>query len=227
LLVNPDVLLSRRAFQTLSALLDEHRRIAACAPALTNPDGSTQVGSAGYLPSVASVTRHAFALTHLSGGGGRSLFVPARAAGTQGEFRSVDWLSAACLMVRRRAFADVGGFDERFFLYGEDIDLGKRLRARGWEMAYVPGVSVEHEHLQADRRLARRAPDGAWLDGLDLYYRLHTPRARRLLHVIGGAGFALRALAHSVRPGDRAHRRAQRDRMLDFMRRSARHAVNG
>lgn len=228
LLINPDVLLSRRTFRTMAALLDERPRVAACAPALTNPDGSAQVGAAGYLPTVASVARHAFPLARLLGGnGGRALFVTSGARATESGFRSVDWVSAACMLIRRSAFRDVGGFDERFFLYGEDIDLGKRLCERGWELAYLPGVSVEHEHLQADLQRAQRAPDYAWLDGLDLYYRLHAPRTRRLLHAIGCSGFALRALAHTVRSGDRARSRVQRDRMLGFMRRSAHHALTG
>jgi len=224
LLINPDVVLSRQAFRSMAELLDGNPRVAACAPRLTNPDGSPQVGSAGYLPSIASVTRQALPLARLLGKGeGRALFVSPGARAADGGFLSVDWLSAACMLIRRRAFEEVGGFDERFFLYGEDIDLGKRLRERGWQLAYLPQVSVEHEHLQADRQQARRAPDCAWLDGIDLYYRLHTPRLRRLLHGIGCGGFALRALVHTVRPGHRA----QRDRMLAFMRRSAHHAVAG
>lgn len=226
LFVNPDVRLSAQAMRTLAALLDEHPRVAACGPTLINPDGTGQVGSAGYLPSVTSVTSQALALPYLSGGRGRSLFVPAHLRAARRQFRSVDWLSAACMLIRRRAFEQVGGFDERFFLYGEDIDLGKRLRDSGWQMAYVPEVRVEHEHLHTDRQQAQRAPDWAWLDGLDLYYRLHTPRVRRLLHAIGWIGFALRALAYTVQPGH-AHRRAHRDRMVAFMRRSAHHASAG
>ncbi|MGD8328502.1 MAG: glycosyltransferase family 2 protein [Acidobacteriota bacterium] len=224
LLINPDATLTRAAFRAMTGILDEHPRVAACAPRLTNPDGTAQVGSAGYLPTVATVTRQALPLARLLGGkGGRSLFVAAEPRAGEEGFRGVDWLSAACMLIRRRAFEEIGGFDGRFFLYGEDIDLGKRLRERGWELAYLPRVSVKHEHLQADRGRAHRASDCAWLDGLDLYYRLHSPRLRRLLHTIGGSGFALRALAHSARRRDRV----QRDRMIAFMKRSAHHALAG
>ncbi len=54
------------------------------------------------------------------------------------------WASAAALLVRRSAFESVGGFDARFFMYGEDVDLSWRLRARGWRLLYQPKFAVVH-----------------------------------------------------------------------------------
>jgi GT2 family glycosyltransferase len=54
------------------------------------------------------------------------------------------WSSAACLLLRRVAFAEVDGFDETFFMYGEDVDLSGRLRAAGWKLRYVPSAVVWH-----------------------------------------------------------------------------------
>ena len=54
------------------------------------------------------------------------------------------WSSAACLLVRRSAFAEVNGFDDAFFMYGEDVDLSGRLRAGGWKLRYVPRAVVWH-----------------------------------------------------------------------------------
>lgn len=62
-----------------------------------------------------------------------------------GKSRVVGWLSAACLLCRRTAFEQAGGFDERFFLYFEDIDLCLRWRRAGWKMVHVPAVRVFHE----------------------------------------------------------------------------------
>jgi GT2 family glycosyltransferase len=56
----------------------------------------------------------------------------------------VGWLSAACLLCRREAFEAVGGFDERFFLYIEDIDLCLRMRKAGWRLLYIPRARVFH-----------------------------------------------------------------------------------
>lgn len=226
LIVNPDVCVDATVIRAMRDALADDDRLAACAPALRHPDGTLQVGAAGHLPSLGSVWRQAFPLTRLFGGrGGRSLFVPAIEAAADAPPAAVDWLSAACLLVRREAFDAVGGFDERFFLYGEDIDLGKRLGEAGWRLTLLPSLTVEHTHLQADRERVHRAADDAWLDGLDLYYRLHMPRARRLLHAIGWGGFAARALVATLPRGHAAARRLRRERMVAFMRRSAHHAL--
>ena len=58
---------------------------------------------------------------------------------------SVGWLSAACLLCRREAFEQAGGFDERFFIYFEDIDLCYRFRKAGWKLIHVPAVRIFHE----------------------------------------------------------------------------------
>ncbi|HEY8001675.1 MAG: glycosyltransferase family 2 protein [Vicinamibacteria bacterium] len=63
----------------------------------------------------------------------------------------VDWAVGACLLLRRSAFDRVNGFDERYFLYFEDVDLGVRLRAAGYRLRYVPTVRVFHDHGAASR----------------------------------------------------------------------------
>ncbi len=60
--------------------------------------------------------------------------------------RNVDWLIGACLLVRRRAVADVGPMDERFFLYFEDVDWCARMHLRGWQVLYVPDAVMIHHH---------------------------------------------------------------------------------
>jgi GT2 family glycosyltransferase len=76
--------------------------------------------------------------------------------------RAVDSLSGACMLLRRAAFEQVGGFDERFFLYAEDVDLCLRLRRAGGELVYVADAIVEHD------RGASRATDP---DASELHYR--------------------------------------------------------
>src|SRR5439155_522281 len=58
--------------------------------------------------------------------------------------REVDWVSGAAMLIRRSAFEQVGGFDEAFWLYGEELDLGTRLRDAGWKVLATPALEVLH-----------------------------------------------------------------------------------
>ncbi|MGH3635988.1 MAG: glycosyltransferase family 2 protein, partial [Mycobacterium sp.] len=70
--------------------------------------------------------------------------------------RPVGWLSGSCLLVRRAAFDQVGGFDERYFMYMEDVDLGDRLGKAGWLNVYVPSAEVLHHKGHATGRESTR-----------------------------------------------------------------------
>ena len=59
--------------------------------------------------------------------------------------RPVGWLSGSCLLLRSAAFDEIGGFDERYFMYMEDVDLGDRLGRAGWQNVYVPSAEVLHD----------------------------------------------------------------------------------
>ena len=59
--------------------------------------------------------------------------------------RPVGWLSGSCLLLRRQAFDAIDGFDERYFMYMEDVDLGDRLAGAGWQNVYVPSAEVLHD----------------------------------------------------------------------------------
>jgi N-acetylglucosaminyl-diphospho-decaprenol L-rhamnosyltransferase len=66
--------------------------------------------------------------------------------------QTVDWVSGACFMTRRSAFEQVGGFDEAYFMYAEDVDLCWRLGRVGWQVAYVPAAEVTHvQAVSTDR----------------------------------------------------------------------------
>src|SRR5699024_6069335 len=58
--------------------------------------------------------------------------------------RPVGWLSGSCLLLRKAAFDSIGGFDARYFMYMEDVDLGDRLGRAGWQNVDVPDATVVH-----------------------------------------------------------------------------------
>ncbi|SFW42837.1 glycosyltransferase family 2 protein [Amycolatopsis australiensis] len=80
--------------------------------------------------------------------------------------RAAEWLSGSCLLLRREAFESVGGFDSRYFMYFEDVDLGDRLGKAGWLNVYVPSAGVMHlgghSTSQASEKMLKAHHDSAY-----------------------------------------------------------------
>lgn len=89
-----------------------------------------------------------------------------------------DWFTAACVLLRRRAFDEVGGFDEAFFLYFEDVDLCRRLRLRGWKLTEVPQARAVHVKGGSG---SPATIDLEYRRSQLLYYARHRPRWEFLL----------------------------------------------
>ncbi len=221
LIVNPDVRILTDTLPKLRTALAETASVVAVGPRLLLENGALQVGAAGYFPTYGAVAAHSFPpLRWLPATWtGRPLFLR-EADGIRLRSQSltdVDWISGACLLVRRSAFEAVGGFDERFFMYGEDIDLCRRFSERQWQVRYCPEAAVVH---------AQRALGSGWIDGLDQYYRIHAPRARRALHGILAVGLGARSLAYAVKMGSaRSGGRGASRRMARYAWYSVRRAL--
>jgi N-acetylglucosaminyl-diphospho-decaprenol L-rhamnosyltransferase len=156
--------------EALSALLAAGRRhpvAGALGPKLVRPDGTRQ-HSAHPFPTLPRTLAFNLGLHHILPGLGQWMAIEGRWDG--GSERTVDWLHGAWLLVRRRAWDDVGGFDEAQWMYAEDLDLGWRLHQRGWRTVYVPSAEVIH-HVSAatsaafgEERLVRaQARAYAWM----------------------------------------------------------------
>ena len=133
LLLNTDTVVCPGALRRLAQTLDERPDAVAAGPALVHPDGSFQV-SFGRRVSFPAQLAQKFFLNPFY-----KRVLPRRTAP-----QPVGWLSAACLLVRTEAARGVGGFDERFFIYFEDIDLCRRLAAAGGRLIYDPRAVVTH-----------------------------------------------------------------------------------
>jgi GT2 family glycosyltransferase len=91
-----------------------------------------------------------------------------------------DWMLAAFLLLRREMLDELGGFDDRFRLYGEDIDLCYRAAKAGWERWYVPQALVTHRYAaETDRKLLTRHTLWHWR-GIARFVRKHPERLRAL-----------------------------------------------
>ncbi len=141
LVCNTDLVWTPGALDDLVAAGDAHPRAGAVGPALLNTDG-TVYPSARELPTFAQGAGHAV-FARLWPGNPWTHAYQARQE-RAGEQRAAGWLSGACVLLRREAFEQVGGFDEGYFMFFEDVDLGDRLGRAGWTNLYVPDVRVTH-----------------------------------------------------------------------------------
>ena len=141
LVSNPDVTVGRGTLTTLLQELTADARVGAVGPRVLNLDGTTYP-SGRELPSLRTGIGHAV-LGHVWPNNPWSRAYRAEAEGADIR-REVGWLSGSCLLVRREAFKELAGFDESFFMYFEDVDLGYRLGKAGWTNIYSPGATVVH-----------------------------------------------------------------------------------
>lgn len=148
--VNPDAEIEPGTAAALVGRLDREPDLGALGPRIRNSDG-TDYPSARSLPSVVDAAGH----------GVLGLFWPTNPFTRRYRHldadpdlpRDVDWVSGAAVWLRRDALDDVGGWDERYFMYMEDVDLCWRLRRRGWRVAYEPAGRVVHvQGVSASRR---------------------------------------------------------------------------
>jgi len=139
---NSDIEWTPGALDRLVSAGEEQPSAGSLGPMLLNTDG-TMYPSARALPSLRQGAGHAvFARVWPDNPWTRSYHARQESAG--GYLREAGWLSGACLLLRREAFEQVGGFDESYFMFFEDVDLGERLGRAGWENLYVPDVRVTH-----------------------------------------------------------------------------------
>lgn len=139
--VNPDVVVEPGTAAALLARFDREPDLAEVGPALHNPDGS-QYPSARLHASTVDAIGHAV----LGRVRPRNRFTRRyrQLDADWGRPRDVDWVSGALVFLRRRALDSVGGWDERYFMYLEDVDLAWRLRRIGWRIAYEPSGRATH-----------------------------------------------------------------------------------
>lgn len=142
LICNPDVELGERSIEALHAALVQEPRAASAGPRILNTDGSVYP-SARRLPSLRVGIGHALFVNGWPGNPWTRRYLQSNVAKSETTTPS-GWLSGACLLVRARAFADVGGFDDDFFMYFEDVDLGRRFGEAGWLNLFVPSAQVVH-----------------------------------------------------------------------------------
>lgn len=139
--VNPDIRITSNPFPEMLAVMDD-TKIGVVAPKVLSPSGGIE-DNARFFPTPFGLLQKALGIED-------GCFP---VAGTQP--MSVDWVAGMFLLFRADAFASIGGFDEKFFLYYEDVDICARLWRTGKKVVVIPNVSVVHDAQRMSRKNLR------------------------------------------------------------------------
>lgn len=217
LLLNSDTVITDPGiFAPWVAFMDAHPDVAFSGCQLTFPDGTHQVGDAGYRPTAAAILSHNLFLSRLLPGLFRGLFVSySRAPGRI----EVDWICGADVLVRRSILPQVGLLDEKIFIYAEDLEWGCRIRSFGHRAYYLSDLVLVHLQGATTGKYPERFSGMDLRNLRELYRNLNAPRSMLFYDTVMSFGFLLRFLLYSgMFWKDAAYRRARAARMFKYFR---------
>jgi N-acetylglucosaminyl-diphospho-decaprenol L-rhamnosyltransferase len=148
IVANPDVQWGPDSIDELLEAAARWPRAGSLGPLIRDPDG-TVYPSARHQPSLVRGGMHAVVGPFWKNNPWTAAYRQERLAPSE---RPVGWLSGSCLLLRRSAFDAVHGFDDRYFMYMEDVDLGDRIEKAGWQNVYVPSAEILHDKGHATGR---------------------------------------------------------------------------
>jgi GT2 family glycosyltransferase len=144
LILNPDTYINNGFCKSILNFILENPRVGIVGPRIFEKDGMVQ-GSARTFPTpMTALFGRSSLLTKMFPSNRLTLKNILTKKCENAKFLEVDWVSGACMLVRRSAVEDVGMMDERFFLYWEDADWCKRMFEKGWRVVYYPQASLIH-----------------------------------------------------------------------------------
>jgi GT2 family glycosyltransferase len=178
LVANPDTVADHDAVAVLRDFAGAHPRCGAAGPQMLDPDGTWQP-SRRLFPTVGGTLVRRTPL--------RRAFPPLERQRDHYQLDErptepveADWMLGGFMLIRRAAFDEVGGFDEGFRMYGEEIDFCYRLAKADWERWYVPAAVVRHRwDAMTDQRFLTRRTLWHW-SGMIRFVRKHPERLRAL-----------------------------------------------
>lgn len=181
LLLNPDTVLPENALVQMVGYMQAHPQCGVAGPKIVLPDGSLDLACRRSFPTPEVSF---YRLTGLS-----KLFPKSKLFGrynltylSPDEETEVDSVVGAFMLVRGAAIAQAGLLDEKFFMYGEDLDWALRIKQHGWQVRYTPQVTILHVKRAASRRSHKAQI--AFHEAMLYFYHKHY--ARRTNPVVGG-----------------------------------------
>ncbi len=151
LLLNPDTELVSDALATMLDYMEAHPQVGALGPKLLYPDGSQQPSRRRFPTLTTALVESTVVQEWWTDN--RTLRRYYMADTPDDAIQPVDWVVGACLLIRREAYRKVGGLDEGFFMYSEELDWCRRIKAAGWEIVYLPTAAVIHHEGKSSEQV--------------------------------------------------------------------------
>jgi N-acetylglucosaminyl-diphospho-decaprenol L-rhamnosyltransferase len=204
LLINTDAFAAPKAINHLYQLAEQQPGAGIIGARLVNPDGSFQ----GSYVDFPNLLQEFLILSGL----GRLFYGPwyPNHAPVQGETaKKVDYVQGACMLVRRQAYETVGGLDEGYFMYSEEVDWCWAMQTAGWEVWYQPAACITHIGGASSRTRAIQREADLYVSRVRYYRKNHSFVTARLLEAMilcmAGLKYVLHTLLQKLN-----HRRFQR-----------------
>lgn len=196
LLLNPDTIVSDDAFFKMMNFMADNPAVGAIGAKLALPGGSLEAGAAGYKFSMFTAFNYYFFLSKLFPRIFRGLYLD------QNYFQKdpvvVDWVSGACMMLRRELLNRGIIFSEDFFMYVEDVELCDRIRKDGWKIYYLPMAKVVHFRGGSVKKMTTE-PEVMQVKALGRYFRKNYGMfATNILYIYSIFGFFLRFVMYRM-----------------------------
>ncbi len=179
LILNPDTIIEESTISTFINYLEKDNMIGMIGPKIVNSDGSLQKGSKRSFPTISVALPKLIGLD--------KLFPNSKWAGhynlnylNPDEIHKVDAISGSCMFIRSELFNKIGGFDEQFFMYGEDLDLCYQVHQLGFEVHYLPTTQIMHYQGES----VKSAPYdslNAFYQAMILFSEKHFSKSRSIL----------------------------------------------
>jgi N-acetylglucosaminyl-diphospho-decaprenol L-rhamnosyltransferase len=189
MIMNSDIELSEDTVSSLVDYMESHPSAGVAAPMLLNSDGSLQF-SCREFPSIRTAFFHAFLGLFRGENAHSSSYKKMEWDHTSPS--EVPWVSGAFMALRRAALDEIGGFDEKYFMYVEDVDLCWRMWRAGWSVGYVPRGPVVHHVGMSSRAVPARMVFHHHMSMLRFHRKTYEGPAGTLVTAAVAAGLAVR-----------------------------------
>lgn len=217
--LNPDTVVAGDALATMSAYMDAHPAVGACGPQLLYGDGSLQSSRRRFptlMTALFESTPLAWHWPAAHNPWARRYHMEDTQTSQALPGETVDWLVGAALMVRREALAQVGGFDEGYFMYSEELDWCRRAKYAGWQIVHLPDAQVVHYEGKSSEQVVAARHIRFQTSRVRYFRKFHGPLAAGFLRLAILGMFAVEWLLEAGKGLAGSKRPLRRERMAAY-----------